>query len=244
MTETRSKNFKKIHLYIRPRANAVATDQVRTYVGCLGSMAAGAAIPLVAHGLCCSANRLHAQALGRLCALPWQWTNPSDNIQPKPFADLHLGANADCSPAQNAAPTFYLAQSYRDSGEREKALTNYLKRAELGYWDEEVYVSLFKAGNMMAALDRPFEEVIATYERADAERCRRPRPRPYTMPRITAAARAKTPNAWNSPRRGIDLTAAERALRSALGLRLRHSRRIRHQRLLGCPIPPIRSTHV
>jgi glycosyltransferase involved in cell wall biosynthesis len=62
--------------------------------------------------------------------------------------------------------TFYLAQSYRDSGERDKALLNYLKRAELGYWREEVYVSLFEAGNLMAALGRPFDEVIATYLRA------------------------------------------------------------------------------
>jgi ADP-heptose:LPS heptosyltransferase/glycosyltransferase involved in cell wall biosynthesis len=62
--------------------------------------------------------------------------------------------------------TFYLAQSYRDCGEKEKALENYLKRAELGYWAEEIYVSLFEAGNMMAALDRPFDEVIATYLRA------------------------------------------------------------------------------
>jgi hypothetical protein len=26
-------------------------------------------------------------------------------MPPKPFADLHLGANAGCSPAPNAAPT-------------------------------------------------------------------------------------------------------------------------------------------
>jgi len=38
--------------------------------------------------------------------------------------------------------TFYLAQIYQDAGEREKALTNYLKRAELGYWDQEVFVSI------------------------------------------------------------------------------------------------------
>ncbi|MFB9983930.1 glycosyltransferase family 25 protein [Mesorhizobium kowhaii] len=62
--------------------------------------------------------------------------------------------------------TFYLAQSYRDSGEREKSLANYLKRAELGFWDEEVYVSLLEAGNLMAALGRPFDEVVAVFERA------------------------------------------------------------------------------
>jgi glycosyltransferase involved in cell wall biosynthesis len=62
--------------------------------------------------------------------------------------------------------TFYLAQSYRDCGEREKALANYIKRAELGHWNEEVYISLLEAGNLMTALQRPFEEVMATYERA------------------------------------------------------------------------------
>ncbi|RWB67974.1 glycosyltransferase family 25 protein [Mesorhizobium sp.] len=62
--------------------------------------------------------------------------------------------------------TFYLAQSYRDCGEREKALQHYLKRAELGFWSEEIYVSLLEAGNLMAALGRDFEEVVAVYERA------------------------------------------------------------------------------
>lgn len=62
--------------------------------------------------------------------------------------------------------TFYLAQSYRDSGEREKSLANYLRRAELGFWDEEIYVSLLEAGNLTAALGRPFDEVVAVFERA------------------------------------------------------------------------------
>jgi GR25 family glycosyltransferase involved in LPS biosynthesis/glycosyltransferase involved in cell wall biosynthesis len=62
--------------------------------------------------------------------------------------------------------TFYLAQSYRDCGERHQALENYLKRAQLGYWNEEIYVSLLEAGNLMADLGRPFDEVLATYERA------------------------------------------------------------------------------
>lgn len=62
--------------------------------------------------------------------------------------------------------TFYLAQSYRDSGEREKSLANYLRRAELGFWDEEIYVSLLEAGNLMAAMGRPFDEVVAVFERA------------------------------------------------------------------------------
>lgn len=39
--------------------------------------------------------------------------------------------------------TFYLAQSYRDCGDHAEALRHYLKRAEQGYWDQEIYVSLF-----------------------------------------------------------------------------------------------------
>jgi glycosyltransferase involved in cell wall biosynthesis len=62
--------------------------------------------------------------------------------------------------------TFYLAQSYRDCGENEKALAAYLRRAELGYWVEEQYVSLRRAADIMAALNRPAEQVLATYAAA------------------------------------------------------------------------------
>jgi glycosyltransferase involved in cell wall biosynthesis/LPS sulfotransferase NodH len=62
--------------------------------------------------------------------------------------------------------TFYLGQSYRDAGEKEKALDSYLKRAELGYWAEEIFESLFNAAQLMQALGRPFEEVVAMHLRA------------------------------------------------------------------------------
>jgi glycosyltransferase involved in cell wall biosynthesis len=61
---------------------------------------------------------------------------------------------------------FYLAQSYRDAGEREKALENYLKHAELGYWIDEVFISLYCAAQLKEAIGRPFEDVLATYLRA------------------------------------------------------------------------------
>ena len=62
--------------------------------------------------------------------------------------------------------TFYLAQSYRDSNIKEKALENYLKRADMGFWNEEQYVSLYNAGNIMRDLGYPKSEVIQTYMRA------------------------------------------------------------------------------
>jgi len=61
---------------------------------------------------------------------------------------------------------FYLAQSYRDCGEREKALQAYLKRAELGFAVEEIYLSLYYAAQLQEASGQPFEEVMATYLRA------------------------------------------------------------------------------
>ena len=62
--------------------------------------------------------------------------------------------------------TFYLAQSYRDCGEDRQALANYLKRAELGYWTEEVYISLYRAAKLKEKLGAPPEDVIQTYLKA------------------------------------------------------------------------------
>ncbi len=62
--------------------------------------------------------------------------------------------------------TFYLAQSYRDCGEAAKALEAYLRRAELGFWQEEVYLSLYHAAQMKEQLAHPEQEVIDTYLRA------------------------------------------------------------------------------
>jgi tetratricopeptide (TPR) repeat protein len=64
--------------------------------------------------------------------------------------------------------TFYLAQSYRDGSIFHKALEYYLKRAELGYWNEEIYISLFSAALLMDRLDEPEERILATYQKAIA----------------------------------------------------------------------------
>ncbi|MGO9547739.1 MAG: glycosyltransferase [Rhodomicrobium sp.] len=61
---------------------------------------------------------------------------------------------------------FYLAQSYRDCRELEKALENYLIRSELGFWQEEVFISLYSAAQLKQELARPDQEVIDAYLRA------------------------------------------------------------------------------
>ena len=45
----------------------------------------------------------------------------------------------------NSRYVFYLAQSYRDCGNNLKCIENYEKRAEMGGWVEEVFVSLIEA---------------------------------------------------------------------------------------------------
>src|SRR5262249_32620065 len=74
----------------------------------------------------------------------------------------------ETDPFLRARYTFYLAQSYRDAGERERALEAFLQRAELGYWSEEIYMSLYAAAQLQQALGLPQEEVIATFLRASA----------------------------------------------------------------------------
>ena len=61
--------------------------------------------------------------------------------------------------------TFYLAQSYRDYGNKEEAIKNYIKRASLGYWQEEIYVSLLHAARLTESMPFDYSEadVINAY---------------------------------------------------------------------------------
>ena len=58
---------------------------------------------------------------------------------------------------------FYLAQSYRDAGESERAIKAYLERAVLGSWDEEVFYSFYSAAKLKELLRYPEDEVINTF---------------------------------------------------------------------------------
>ncbi len=64
--------------------------------------------------------------------------------------------------------TFYLAQSCRDCGEPEKAIKHYLERAQLGGWQQEVFVSLYQAARLKEQRGYPDAEVLAAYQAATA----------------------------------------------------------------------------
>ena len=79
---------------------------------------------------------------------------------------LERALQTEYSPLMRSRYIFYLAQSYRDCGQPEQALQNYLARAELGFWREEVFDSLLNAARIKEALGHPEQEVIDTYLRA------------------------------------------------------------------------------
>ena len=62
--------------------------------------------------------------------------------------------------------TFYLAESWMLSGEKEQALQTHLRRAELGGWSQEVCISLYHAAQLKEALGREDTDIIGTYLKA------------------------------------------------------------------------------
>ena len=81
---------------------------------------------------------------------------------------LERALATETDPFLVARYTFYLAQSYRDGGDRQKALEFYLKRVELGYWHEEIYICLLSIAYIMEGFGKPEEEILAVYDRAIA----------------------------------------------------------------------------
>jgi hypothetical protein len=106
--------------------------------------------------------------------------------------------------------TFYLAQSWRDCGESEKSLAAYLARAEMGGWDEEVFVSLYNAGKLQEALGEPIDTVVATHLRA----CDIVPGRTEALHAASRACRAAGRNqqGYEIARRGLDLPEPEGGL--------------------------------
>jgi tetratricopeptide (TPR) repeat protein len=61
---------------------------------------------------------------------------------------------------------FYLAQSYRDSGQHKKAIQAYQKRATMGGWQEEVYVSLYHVALISDRIKLKDTLVMEAYSKA------------------------------------------------------------------------------
>lgn len=62
---------------------------------------------------------------------------------------------------------FYMAQSYRDAGMYDRAIEGYTKRAELGGWEEEVYISKYWIPKLKASKGGyPDSEIIDDFIKA------------------------------------------------------------------------------
>ena len=77
--------------------------------------------------------------------------------------DAELLETALVDEPDNTRYQFYLAQSYFDSQQWEKAIEAYRKRAEMGGWGEEVYYSLYRVAIARAMLERPWPEILSSF---------------------------------------------------------------------------------
>jgi len=97
-----------------------------------------------------------------------------DEAAPLPTAErfsrdaavLETALSAETDSFLRARYKFYLAQSYLNAGDKEKALAAYQERAMLGFWDQEVFISLYRSADLKSALGFDDEDVIASYLRA------------------------------------------------------------------------------
>ena len=76
----------------------------------------------------------------------------------------------------NTRYAFYLAESYRDAGEKGKALECYQNRIKMGGWEEEVFWSLLQVGFLLQSLDLPMSMAIEGYQQAHRFRPHRAEP--------------------------------------------------------------------
>jgi glycosyltransferase involved in cell wall biosynthesis len=67
---------------------------------------------------------------------------------------------------QNSRHAFYLAESYHDAGEKGKSLECYQRRIDMGGWEEEIFWSKLRIGNLLNAIGLPRNIVIEAYKDA------------------------------------------------------------------------------
>src|SRR4030095_14355270 len=76
----------------------------------------------------------------------------------------------------NVRYVFYLAESYRDAGEKAKAVEWFQKRVDMGGWDEEVFWSKLQIGHLLHDIGLPLKVVIDCYKDAHQFRPHRVEP--------------------------------------------------------------------
>lgn len=88
-------------------------------------------------------------------------SNPKKFIQ-----NIKLLKEALKTDPNNSRHVFYLAESYRDNGEKGKALETYQKRIDMGGWEEEVFWSKLQLGHLLRWMGLPSTLAVDCYMRA------------------------------------------------------------------------------
>jgi glycosyltransferase involved in cell wall biosynthesis len=118
------------------------------------------------------------RSMGRIDGLVYKRTGGgARSVSPNKYRnDAAVLEAALAAEPTNARYAFYLAQSWRDCGELEKAIACYGRRAEMGGWEEEVYFALHEVGRLSARLGKDDGQVIDAFLRAYERRPTRAEP--------------------------------------------------------------------
>jgi len=90
----------------------------------------------------------------------------ASSLEEKYSNDAKILEKALIEEPENARYQFYLAQSYRDSEQNEKAIEAYQKRVDMGGWEEEVYYSMYMIAKLKEKMGVSDEEVTSLYSKA------------------------------------------------------------------------------
>ena len=95
----------------------------------------------------------------------WGYFDSARNVDPKKkYAnDARILEEGLKNEPDNARYVFYLAQSYRDSDQIEKAIKTYERRAAMGGWEEEVYYALHQVAVLKARARHDAKSVVTAF---------------------------------------------------------------------------------
>jgi glycosyltransferase involved in cell wall biosynthesis len=98
----------------------------------------------------------------------WGYFDSARNVDPKKkYAnDARVLEEALRDEPKNARYVFYLAQSYRDSDQLDKAREAYERRAAMGGWEEEVYYSLLQVAMLKQRTTRDPKGIVDGFLKA------------------------------------------------------------------------------
>lgn len=112
------------------------------------------------------ADQKHSQVKGSYVKADISPLKRASSVEEKYANDAIILEKALEKEPDNHRYMFYLAQSYRDSRQDDKAYDAYKMRAEAGGWEEEVYYSLYMMAKIKEKQGAPIEEVTNHYSKA------------------------------------------------------------------------------